>query len=104
MVGTPCEEKIKFASMVTVLDEILRRFEQPRSTVRRVYKCPYCLYWHLTSSRRRFNPPAPYPLPDYYWAVLVAGKKVWQSLDEREARKVARHRGGMVVVASEKRK
>jgi hypothetical protein len=96
MAHTPCAHKIKHDSLPEALGVLLQRFGQPHSTVRRAYKCPECLHWHLTSRRTRWQAPEPFPIRKGYYAVLVGDRKVWQSEDERLAQRKARRLGGTV--------
>lgn len=94
-----CDHKVHFFSLVAAVDEFFRRKQQPRSTIRHLYKCRDCGYWHFTSWRKpRFTTDTRH-LFDFgigYYAVVVDGKKVWQSLDQAKAERKARKLGGSI--------
>lgn len=99
----PCDGKLRFASLPAAVDALARRKNQPRSRVKRLYKCPFCGWWHLTKRRKYYTAPTPFPIQRGYWAVIVDGSKVWQSEDEKAAAKVAKANGGTVVAAFDRR-
>lgn len=54
--NTPCEEKLKYASIVEALTATLKLRRKPRLEASRPYKCPVCNHWHTTTSPSKHRP------------------------------------------------
>lgn len=86
-------EKVRKTNILDALDGLIQRFRQPSSHIRRTYKCPACKGWHYTHHPYTPSTKDPFPRP-WWYGVVIDGKKIWQSSDQREAQRFARkHRG-----------
>lgn len=91
-------EKVQFDSLIEAVDELERRRLQPRSHVRRPYKCWACSHWHFTSRLQARNTAPLNPFPRRFaYGVIIGDRRVWQSADQETAEFYAKVYHGKMV-------